>query len=82
MTKDQIIEKTNTALADEFEKDMEIFTPEAEIRAALELDSLGLVDMVALLESEIGVKIKGQEIVKVKTFGDLYDFLEEKVKEA
>ncbi|MBO5080248.1 MAG: acyl carrier protein, partial [Bacteroidaceae bacterium] len=44
----------------------------------LQLDSLSLVDMVALIESEFGVKIKGAEMVQVQTFQALYDFIAER----
>ena len=34
--------------------------------------------MVALIESEFGVKIQGSEMVKVQTFQALYDFIAER----
>ena len=80
MEKQALIEKVNTALAEEFEKEITDITPDANIKETLELDSLSLVDMVALIESEFGVKIKSQEIGGIKTFAELYDFLEERVK--
>lgn len=75
MEKQELIEKINEVLAEEFEKEIEEITPEADIKSTLELDSLSLVDMVALIESEFGVKIKGTEVAEVKTFGALYDFV-------
>ncbi len=80
MEKQALIEKVNTALAEEFEKEITDITPDANIKETLELDSLSLVDMVALIEAEFGVKIKSQEIGGIKTFAELYDFLEERVK--
>lgn len=80
MEKQTLIEKVNTALAEEFEKEITDITPDANIKETLELDSLSLVDMVALIEAEFGVKIKSQEIGGIKTFAELYDFLEERVK--
>ena len=62
MEKQALIEKVNTALAEEFEKEITDITPDANIKETLELDSLSLVDMVALIEAEFGVKIKSQEI--------------------
>lgn len=82
MNRQEIIETTNRILADEFEKDSAEFAPDSDIKATLELDSLALVDMVALLEDEFKVKITGQEIVEVKTFEKLYDFLDGKLKKA
>ena len=56
-----------------------IITPEANIKKTLMLDSLSLVDMLVLIESEFGVKIQPTELVKVQTFEALYDYLAERV---
>ena len=50
MEKQELIEKINAALAEEFEVDESVITPEAPIKETLELDSLSLVDLVALIE--------------------------------
>lgn len=76
MEKQELIEKVNEVLAEEFEKEVSDITPEGDIKETLELDSLSLVDMVALIENEFGVKIKGGEIAQIKTFAALYDYLE------
>lgn len=75
MEKEKLIAKVNEALAEEFEKEVSDITPDADIKTTLELDSLSLVDMVALIENEFGVKIKPAEMSQVKTFGALYDFI-------
>ncbi len=75
MEKQELIEKINQVLADEFEVEVNDITPDADIKETLSLDSLSLVDMVALIEEEFGVKIKGTELASVKTFGLLYDFV-------
>lgn len=79
MEKQELIEKINSALAEEFEVEESVIVPDADIKETLELDSLSLVDLVALLESLFGVKLKGGEISHVKTFGALYDFVFERV---
>lgn len=79
MEKAELIEKINEVLAEEFEVDVETITPDANIKETLQLDSLALVDMVALLETEFGVKIAGAEIVNIKTFEALYDFVTERL---
>lgn len=79
MEKAELIEKINEVLAEEFEVDVEVITPDANIKETLQLDSLALVDMVALLETEFGVKIAGAEIVNIKTFEALYDFVTERL---
>ena len=65
----------NEVLAEEFEIEVADIAPEGDIKETLELDSLSLVDMVALVESTFGVKIQGQEVVNIKTFESLYDFV-------
>lgn len=79
MEKAELIEKINEVLAEEFEVDVETITPDANIKETLQLDSLALVDMVALLETEFGVKIAGAEIVNIKTFEALYNFVTERL---
>jgi acyl carrier protein len=79
MEKSEIIKKVNAVLAEEFEVEESIITPEANIKKTLQLDSLSLVDMVVLIESEFGVKIQPAELVKVQTFEALYDYLAEKL---
>lgn len=79
MEKQELINKVNEVLAEEFEKEVSEITPEASIKETLELDSLSLVDMVALIESEFGVKIKSQEIGSIQDFESLYNFIEERL---
>ena len=80
MEKQELIAKINQVLADEFEVEQSVITPDADIKSTLNLDSLSLVDMVALIEEEFGVKIKGTELASVKTFGLLYDFVLERME--
>lgn len=80
MEKQELIARVNEVLAEEFEKEVTELTPDANIKATLELDSLSLVDMVALIEAEFKVKITGTEVSQVKTFAELYDFIEERLK--
>lgn len=80
MEKQELIEKINAALADEFEVDESVITPEAPIKETLELDSLSLVDLVALIESNFRIKIQGTEVSHIKTFSALYDFVFERLK--
>ena len=74
-----MIKKMVEILADEFEVDAETIQPEANIKETMHLDSLSLVDMVALVNEEFGVEIKGQSVGQVKTFANLYDFVFDKL---
>lgn len=80
MNKERLILRVREILAEEFEKDINDLTPDANVKATLELDSLSLVDMVALIETEFKVKVTGTEVAQIKTFAELYDFIEGRLK--
>jgi acyl carrier protein len=80
MDKTALIEKVNTILSEEFETDIEKLTPDANIKKTLELDSLSLVDMIALIDNEFGVKIANSDLPKIQTFQALYDYLAANMK--
>ncbi len=79
MEKQELIAKVNSVLAEEFEVDESLITPDANIKQTLDLDSLSLVDMVALIENEFGVKIQSNELTSIPTFQSLYDYLSQRV---
>lgn len=68
-------ESLNLAIAEEFEIEVSDITPDAPIKETLDLDSLSLLDLVAVIEGETGVKLSGTEAVKLVTFQALYDYL-------
>ena len=72
-----IIDTLNAAIAEEFEIETSAITPEASIKETLELDSLSLLDLVAVVERVTGTKVKGTELNQIQSFGDLYAFLEQ-----
>ena len=76
---DEIISKVNAFLVDEFEVDPEAITPEANLKETLNLDSLDYVDLVVVIESNFGFKVKGEDFVNIKTFQDFYDYINSKV---
>jgi acyl carrier protein len=82
MTREEIVEKLTVVLADEFEVDASIITPDAPLMETLDLDSLDLVDVVVLVEQNFGVTLKGPDFVGIKTFEDFYNLISAKVNEA
>lgn len=78
MKKEEIIEKVNNLLVEEFEIEADLLTPEASLKKDLEIDSLDFVDIVVLVEREFGFKPKAEELKNVKTLQELYDFIEAK----
>ena len=79
MTRNEIIEQVNELLAGEFEVEVSDITPDANIKDTLSLDSLSLVDMVALLQVNYKVTIPVAELHKIQTFNDLYDYIEQNI---
>jgi acyl carrier protein len=76
---DEIISKVNAFLVDEFEVDPQSITPDANLKETLNLDSLDYVDLVVVIESNFGFKVKGEDFVNIKTFQDFYDYINSKV---
>lgn len=75
MTYNEIIEKINSYLVDEFEVDADSITPDAPLKETLELDSLDYVDLVVIIESNFGFKVKQEDFIDIRTFTDLYNYL-------
>ena len=76
---DEIISKVNAFLVDEFEVDPQSITPEANLKETLNLDGLDYVDLVVVIESNFGFKVKGEDFVNIKTFQDFYDYINSKL---
>lgn len=76
MKHEDIVAQVNRLLAEEFEVEATSFEPEANIKDTLDLDSLSLVDLVALVQQTYKVKIPIAELRKIQTFNDLYDYIE------
>ena len=66
MTREDIVEKVNALLAEEFEVDAEEFVPDANVR-----DTLSLYK----------VKIPVADLREIKTFDNLYDYIESHAKQ-
>ena len=75
MNKEEIIGKINKFLVEEFEVEESKIVPDALLKETLEMDSLDFVDLVVVIESNFGIKVKGEDFVNIKTFQDFYDFI-------
>ena len=64
-TREEIIAQVNSLLAEEFEIEESEFAPDANLKETLNLDSINLVDLIALVQ------------FTYKTFSDLYDYIEQ-----
>jgi acyl carrier protein len=81
MEKTEIIEKINGFLVEEFEVEAEKITPEANLRETLELDSLDYIDLVVVIESNFGFKVKPEDFTTITTFQNFYDYVVDRVSE-
>lgn len=72
---DELWNKIISVLSSEFECEADVMKPEAVIKDTLELDSLSLVDLKALLSDEFDVDVPNQDFFQIKTFQNLYDYL-------
>ncbi len=77
MTREDIIAKVNSLLAEEFEIDESEFAPEANLKETLQLDSINLVDLIALVQFNYKITIPVEDLKKIQTFNNLYDYIEE-----
>lgn len=76
MTREEIVKQVKILLAEEFEVKAEALLPDANVKETLNLDSLSLVDLVALMQQVYKVKIPVTELRNIQTFNNLYDYIE------
>jgi len=77
MTRNEIIEQVNNLLAEEFEVEASEFAPEANLKETLNLDSINLVDLIALVQFTYKITIPVEDLKKIQTFNNLYDYIEQ-----
>lgn len=79
MTIEEIKEKVENILVEDFEIEQDKLQPEALLKQDVGIDSLDFVDIVVAIEREFGFKPTAQELKQVKTLGELYTFIQERV---
>ena len=77
MTREEIIEQVNSLLAEEFEVEASEFAPEANLKETLNLDSINLVDLIALVQFTYKITIPVEDLKQIQTFTNLYDYIEQ-----
>ena len=75
MNREEVIDKINNFLIDEFELEADQLTPDALLKDDLEIESLDFVDIVVIVEKEFGLKINGAEMKEVKTLDQFYTYI-------
>jgi Acyl carrier protein len=77
MTREEIIEQVNNLLEEEFEVEQSEFISDANLKETLGLDSINLVDLIALVQMTYKVTIPVEDLKQIQTFNDLYDYIEQ-----
>ncbi len=78
---EEIINKINEILVEEFEVEEEVIDPEKNLKSTLDLDSLDYVDLVVIIESNFGVKLVESDFNDINSFRDFYNLIENKILE-
>ena len=72
---EDIIDRINGFLVEEFEVDPARITPEANVKEVLELDSLDYIDLVVVIENNFSFKVKPEDFTGIIIFQDFYDYI-------
>jgi acyl carrier protein len=80
MNRLEIIATTKRFLSEEFEVNQEMIQPESNLKETLDLDSLDYVDLVVVIEDNLGFKPSSEDFKSVKTFNDFYDLVQKKLE--
>jgi acyl carrier protein len=80
MNRPEIIATTKRFLSEEFEVSPETIEPENNLKETLDLDSLDYVDLVVVIEDNLGFKPTADDFKSVVTFEDFYKLVEQKLQ--
>ncbi|RLD91463.1 MAG: acyl carrier protein [Bacteroidetes bacterium] len=79
MQKEDIIERVNLFLVEEFELEEEQLVAEALLKDDLDIESLDFVDIAVIIEKEFNFQMKTEEMAKLKTLNDFYNYLDQQL---
>ena len=77
---DRIIKIVNQVLEEEFEIDAELLKPESLLNEDLGLDSLDAVDLIVMVDKQLGVRIEEEQARSIRTLEDVYKIIDELLK--
>lgn len=80
MKKTEIIEKINHFLVEDFEVELDDIKPESKLKETLDLDSLDYIDLIVVIESTFGFKIKPEDFQTMDTIQDFYNYVEKRLE--
>jgi len=74
MDKNEVVDVINGFLVEEFEIEEDLVQEDATW-SDIGIDSLDFVDIVVIIEKEFGFKLKGEDMVNVRTLGQFHKFI-------
>lgn len=80
MTKQEIIRKVNDLVVNKLAVEDDIIKEDANLESDLGADSLDVVELMMDVEKDFEIVIPDDEVGGVKTIGDIYNIVEEKLK--
>ncbi|MCD4677913.1 MAG: acyl carrier protein [Desulfobacula sp.] len=78
---DQIIKVVNQVLEEEFEIDATLLKPKSLLYEDIGLDSLDAVDLIVMVDKRLGVRIEEEQARSIRTLEDVYQTIDELLKE-
>lgn len=75
-----VFEKIKAILIDQLDADEDSVTMSALIADDLGADSLDVADIVMSLEEEFDIEVPDEQVVNMKTVGDIVRYIEENVE--
>jgi acyl carrier protein len=75
MNYQEIVNRINDFLAEDFEVEQSSITPQATLKETLDLDSLDYIDLIVAIESNFGFKVKPEDFQTMVTIKDFYDYV-------
>ena len=72
-----VAQKTKRIIADSLGVDAHLVTYDADLKNDLGADSLDVLEVITILESEFGFAISHEKIERMKRVGDLIKYFEE-----
>ena len=75
MNQQEIISRINAFMVEDFEVDETAITPDADLKATLDLDSLDYIDLVVAIEQNFGFKVKPEDFQSMQSIQDFYNYV-------